>query len=130
MTITTRNKTIKKFREDPSVRILLINLRAGGCGLNLIEANHVILMEPYWNESEQQQALNRAYRLGQKKEVKVYRLQIKNSIEAWLKSPQKVKDNLSKLLIDRADISVTDIITEKQNTKMIFQEVAVGIQDE
>jgi SNF2 family DNA or RNA helicase len=130
MNIITRNKTIKKFREDPSMRILLINLRAGGCGLNLIEANHVILMEPYWNESEQQQALNRVYRLGQKKEVSVYRLQIKNSIETWLKSLQKVKNDLSKLLVDRADISVTDIITEKQNTKMIFQEVAVSIQDE
>ena len=130
MNINTRNKTIKKFREDPSTRILLINLRAGGCGLNLIEANHVILMEPYWNESEQQQAINRVYRLGQKKEVSVYRLQIKNSIETWLHSMQKVKDDLSKLLIDKADISVTDIITEKQNVKMLFQDVAVGIQDE
>jgi SNF2 family DNA or RNA helicase len=124
MNIITRNKTIKKFREDANTRILLINLRAGGCGLNLIEANHVILMEPYWNESEQQQAINRVYRLGQKKEVSVYRLQIKNSIETWLKSLQKVKNDLSKLLIDRADISVTDIITEKENTKMIFQDVA------
>lgn len=124
MSMNTRNKTIKKFREDPSSRILLINLRAGGCGLNLVEANHVILMEPYWNESEQQQALNRVYRLGQKKEVSVYRLQIKNSIEYWLQSLQKIKNNISRLLIDRADINIEELIAEKQNVNQIFQEVA------
>ncbi len=132
LSTNNRNKILAKFRSSDSnshTRILLINLRAGGCGLNLTEANHVILMEPYWNESEQQQALNRVYRIGQTKNVHIYRLQIKNSIENWLVSLQKVKANLSKLLIDNEDISISDIIQQKQEVNNIFQDVAVKSED-
>lgn len=120
-----RNQLLTKFRNNNDTRILLINLRAGGCGLNLTEANHVILMEPYWNESEQQQALNRVYRIGQTKDVHIYRLHIKNSIESWLTSLQKVKANISKLLIDKEDLNISDIILQKQNVNRLFQDLAV-----
>lgn len=122
MDVHTRNKTIEKFKSDPSARVLLINLRAGGCGLNLTEANHVILMEPYWNESEQQQAINRAHRFGQTKPVNVYRLKVENSIEKWLCSLQKIKHTLSKLLVDRADIPIVEIIEQKELTALLFKE--------
>jgi SNF2 family DNA or RNA helicase len=125
LSTSDRNKVLAKFRNTSDARILLINLRAGGCGLNLTEANHVILMEPYWNESEQQQALNRVYRLGQTKDVHIYRLQIKNSIESWLVSLQNVKANISKLLIDKENLSIVDIIQQKQDVNRLFQDLAV-----
>jgi len=122
MNMNERNSTIETFKTDPSAHILLINLRAGGCGLNLSEANHVILMEPYWNDSEQEQAINRAYRYGQTKPVHVYRLQVENSIEKWLCSLQQIKKTLSKFLIDRADISIEELLQQKENVAKLYKE--------
>lgn len=98
---SVRTEILTDFKTNPDTRILLINLRAGGVGLNLVEANHVILMEPYWNDAEQLQAINRVYRIGQTRPVKVHKLVVKTSIETWLQSLQKSKTNLSKYLIDR-----------------------------
>jgi SNF2 family DNA or RNA helicase len=124
MDTKSRNKTLATFKNSTDAHILLINLRAGGCGLNLTEANHVIIIEPYWNESEQQQALNRVYRLGQTKEVFIYRLHMINSIEKWLVSLQGVKNTISKMLIDKKNITVDEIITQKEHVKKVFQDVA------
>lgn len=122
-----RNSTIDDYKKADGARILLINLRAGGCGLNLTEANHVILMEPYWNESEQEQAFNRVYRLGQKKAVHVYRLSIDNSIEDWLKNIQKIKKSISNRIIDgKNDKTVEDIFEEKSINYDLFSKM-VGL---
>ena len=125
MNVKSRNKTINTFKTNPESRILLINLRAGGCGLNLTEANHVILMEPYWNESEQDQAINRVYRMGQTKEMFVYRLQVENSIETWLRSLQKVKTSIFKMLVDREEITVEDVVEQKQVVCNLFRELII-----
>jgi len=120
-----RNKVISQFKSDPDARILLINLRAGGVGLNLVEANHVILMEPYWNEAEQQQAINRVYRLGQTKPISVYKLVVKNSIETWLQSMQKTKNNLSCYFIDRnkQQREADELISQRVTLRELFKKV-------
>lgn len=122
MNTAKRDKTITMFKANKNARILLINLRAGGCGLNLTEANHVILMEPYWNESEQEQAINRVHRMGQKKPVCIYKLYVKNSIETWLHSLQKVKTSIFKLLVDKEKITIEDILEQKQNVQKTFKD--------
>lgn len=122
-----RAKLLSDFKDENSkTKVLLINLRAGGCGLNLVEANHVILMEPYWNDSEQQQAINRAYRLGQKKEVFVYRLIIDNTIETWLKKLQQMKKNISNILVEKkCDVKVEDIVKQKTDLYSLYKCVGV-----
>lgn len=66
---------IGKEKEDSVFpKILLISLRAGGVGLNLTSANTVFLIDPWWNEAVENQAINRAFRIGQKRQVTVYRL--------------------------------------------------------
>lgn len=122
-----RAKLLSDFKDENSkTKVLLINLRAGGCGLNLVEANHVILMEPYWNDSEQQQAINRAYRLGQKKEVFVYRLIIDNTIETWLKKLQQMKKNISDILVERnSRVKVEDIVKQKTDLGNLYKCVGV-----
>jgi SNF2 family DNA or RNA helicase len=64
---------------------LLISLKAGGLGLQLVAANVVFLMDPWWNPSVEQQAIDRCHRIGQKKEVHVYRLtmKVRNSALQW-----------------------------------------------
>jgi len=132
LNMNERGKVLSKFKDmDSKNKILLINLRAGGCGLNLVEANHVILMEPYWNDSEQQQAINRVYRLGQKKEVFVYRLIISNTIETWLKKLQQMKKNISNILIEKkCEIKVDDIVKQKTDLYNLYMCVGVlGLSD-
>jgi SNF2 family DNA or RNA helicase len=119
--IYERNQVIDSFKNDSNNRILLMNLRAGGCGLNLTEANHVILIEPYWNNAEEQQAISRCYRLGQKKNVNVYKLVIQNSIESWLVRLQASKQNVSNFLIEKCNLQLSDITDEKLKLKELFR---------
>ena len=122
LTIAERNDVLNSFKNNSNTRVLLMNLRAGGCGLNLVEANHVILMEPYWNNAEEQQAINRCYRIGQKKPVFVHKLVIENSIESWLVRLQKSKDNISNFLIENdKNMEMCDIKQQQSKVKQLFK---------
>jgi SNF2 family DNA or RNA helicase len=65
----------------PEYPILLMSLGAGGVGLNLTEANHVVLVDPWWNPAVEEQAIHRVYRLGQKRSVQVIRLVVRDTVE-------------------------------------------------
>ncbi len=94
-----RGDIITRFEEDDDCRILLTSLGAGGEGLNLICATHVVLMEPYWNVAAEQQALDRVHRIGQTREVHVLRL-ISSGVEDWVVDIQKWKQQeLERLLL-------------------------------
>lgn len=121
--ISEKNDIINNFKNNRNTKILLINLRAGGVGLNLVEANHVILVEPYWNDAEQQQAITRVYRIGQKKSVNVHKLYIQNTIESWLISLQKSKKNISNYLIDKNNLAADEIINKQENVKELFRQI-------
>lgn len=116
-----RNKMIENFKNDDNYRILLINLKAGGTGLNLVEANHSIITDPYWNDAEQDQAINRIYRIGQIKPVHIYKLIVDNSIEKWIALLQKSKLNVSKYLIDKnKEYKIQEIASHKNKVKEIY----------
>lgn len=79
---STRNRAevIEAFR-DGAAPVFLISLKAGGFGLNLTEADHVFIMDPWWNPAAEQQAVDRIHRIGQEREVHVYRLVAEGTIE-------------------------------------------------
>lgn len=79
--VDERVKLVNDFNNNPDVKVFLISLKAGGTGLNLIGADMVIHYDPWWNMSAENQATDRAYRIGQKNNVQVYKLITKNSIE-------------------------------------------------
>ncbi len=91
---TKRENVIRQFQEDPDNRIFLISLKAGGVGLNLTEADYVFIIDPWWNPAAENQAINRAHRIGQNKHVFVYRFISENSIEEKI---QKLKERKSSL---------------------------------
>ena len=91
---TKRENVIKEFQNDPDNRIFLISLKAGGVGLNLTEADYVFIIDPWWNPAAEDQAINRAHRIGQSKHVFVYRFITENSIEEKI---QKLKERKSSL---------------------------------
>jgi superfamily II DNA or RNA helicase len=76
-----RMKRVEHFNNDESVNAFLISLKAGGTGLNLTGADTVIHFDPWWNPAVEDQATDRAHRIGQKKTVSVYRLIAKDSVE-------------------------------------------------
>ncbi len=91
---TKRENVIRQFQEDADNRIFLISLKAGGVGLNLTEADYVFIIDPWWNPAAENQAINRAHRIGQDKHVFVYRFITENSIEEKI---QKLKERKSSL---------------------------------
>jgi len=97
---TKRDKIIDKFTNGEA-DIFLISLKAGGVGLNLIEADTVIHYDPWWNPAVENQATDRAHRIGQKKAVFVYKLIVENSIEQKIIELQKKKKVLQDGIYDK-----------------------------
>ncbi|MBN1819199.1 MAG: DEAD/DEAH box helicase, partial [Prolixibacteraceae bacterium] len=95
-----REKVINDFQEDEENRIFLISLKAGGVGLNLVEADYVFIIDPWWNPAAEMQAINRAHRIGQDKHVFVYRFITKNSIEEKIQQLQVKKSLLAEKFIN------------------------------
>ena len=92
--IDERIKMVDEFNESSKVKVFLISLKAGGTGLNLTGADMVIHYDPWWNLSAENQATDRAYRIGQKNNVQVYKLITKNSIEEKIYDLQMKKSEL------------------------------------
>ena len=75
-------RAIAAFRDDPEVALFLISLKAGGVALNLTMANHIYLMDPWWNPAAEMQAIDRTHRLGQTKSVRATRFIVDGTIES------------------------------------------------
>ena len=93
-----RKELVNDFNENKNIRVFLISLKAGGTGLNLTAADNVIIFDPWWNPSVENQAIDRAHRIGQKRTVNVYRFITKGTIEEKIVALQNKKkflfDNL------------------------------------
>ena len=92
---STRNReeVVERFRSGQA-SVFLISLKAGGSGLTLTEADYVYVMDPWWNPAAEEQAIDRAHRIGQTKKVNVYRLVATDTIEAKVVELQDRKRRL------------------------------------
>ncbi|XP_069609142.1 DNA excision repair protein ERCC-6 isoform X1 [Ranitomeya imitator] len=94
-TVASRQPLISKFNEDSSIFVFLLTTRVGGLGVNLTGANRVVIYDPDWNPSTDTQARERSWRIGQKKEVTVYRLLTAGTIEEKIYHRQIFKQFLT-----------------------------------
>jgi len=94
-----RQKEVDCFQNSEEVKVFLISLKAGGLGLNLTAADYVFLLDPWWNPAIEQQAVDRAYRIGQTQRVFTYKFITKNTVEEKILALQEKKVNLAKDLI-------------------------------
>lgn len=94
-----REEVVRQFQEDPEMPIFLISLKAGGTGLNLTAADSVLLYDPWWNEAVEQQAIDRAHRIGQDKTVIAKRYILVDSIEQKLMRLKAQKRKLGEQLV-------------------------------
>ena len=100
-----RDQAVQHFFNDKNCNIFLISTRAGGVGLNLVAADVVVLYDLDWNPQMDKQAMDRAYRIGQKNNVLVFRLITNNTIEERKLEVQKYKLIWDELVIQKGGLS-------------------------
>ncbi len=111
-----RAEVISAFQDDPENHIFLISLKAGGVGLNLTSADYVFIIDPWWNPAAENQAINRAHRIGQDKKVFVYRFITEHSIE------EKIQ-----LLKDKKSALAEKFINSNNPFKAVTKEEIIGL---
>ena len=114
-----RIKLVEEFNNNDEIKVFLISLKAGGTGLNLIGADMVIHYDPWWNLSAENQATDRTYRIGQKKNVQVYKLITKDSIEERIYELQERKANLAKTMLSTETTFINKL--SKEDIMSLFE---------
>lgn len=109
-----RAQMVERFNRD-ATQVFLISLKAGGTGLNLIGADVVIHYDPWWNVAAQNQATDRAHRIGQKRKVQVYKLVVKDSIEEKILQLQQSKKELADAIISEQSSGASLIDMTKED---------------
>ena len=94
-----RQEHVERFQNDPKCELFLISLKAGGLGLNLTAADYVFLLDPWWNPAVEAQAVDRAHRIGQTRQVFAYRLIAKDTVEEKVLELQKTKRDLADAIL-------------------------------
>lgn len=114
--IKKRQEFVEKFQTHEYVPFIVLSLKAGGIGLNLTAANHVIHFDRWWNPSVENQATDRAFRIGQRKNVIVHKFITKGTIEEKIDLMIEDKTKLSEEIISN---NKTNIITKMNNKELI-----------
>ncbi len=96
---TNRKQVVNEFQENDDIRVFLISLKAGGTGLNLTAADYVYIVDPWWNPAVENQAIDRVYRIGQRKNVVAVRLICSDTIEEKIQQLQESKTMLASDLV-------------------------------
>lgn len=91
LTTDQKDGTIQEFQDNPQIKILVTSLKAGGVGLNLMMASKVIIVDLWWNECVENQALCRCYRIGQNRRVDIKRFVVKDTIDVDILAMQERK---------------------------------------
>jgi superfamily II DNA or RNA helicase len=100
-----RQERVERFQNDPACKLFLVSLKAGGLGLNLTSAEYVFLLDPWWNPAVEAQAVDRAHRIGQTRNVFAYRLIARDTVEEKVLELQSSKRDLAAAII-QADNSL------------------------
>ncbi|KAJ7512398.1 P-loop containing nucleoside triphosphate hydrolase protein [Mycena galericulata] len=96
MTPKERKEALTEIATDPRKTVILVSLKAGGVGLNLTACNHVILVDMWWNPAVEEQAYDRTHRVGQTRDVHIYKLKIDDTVEDRIMQLQEKKRQLTK----------------------------------
>ena len=104
-----RQSLVDKFQSDDRYKVFVMTLKTGGVGLNLVSADTIFIYDPWWNKTVENQAIDRAYRLGQDKTVFAYKMIMRNTIEEKILKLQEIKDKLLDDLISEDNLSTKNL---------------------
>ncbi|MEE4197911.1 MAG: DEAD/DEAH box helicase [Bacteroidales bacterium] len=110
-----RDQVIKDFQNSPEKSVFLIQIKAGGVGLNLTAADYVFIIDPWWNPAVEEQAINRAHRIGQDKNVMVYRFISSDTVEEKIQRLKSKKSKLANTFVN------TERAEQKMNLDLILE---------
>src|SRR5207247_2898231 len=124
---TSRERIVDRFQEpggDP--RVLVVSLRAGGLGLNLTAANHVFHFDRWWNPAVENQATDRAHRIGQQRNVQVHKFIAVGTVEERIDRMLSEKTHLAESIVGGGDDWLTDLSTAELREYLKLSDEAVG----
>ncbi|QJD94913.1 DEAD/DEAH box helicase [Mucilaginibacter robiniae] len=107
-----RGEVVKRFQQDAKTRVFLISIKAGGVGLNLTEADYVFILDPWWNPAVEQQAIDRTHRIGQTKNVFIYKFITKDTVEEKILALQQRKLSVARSLITTEESFIKSLSAE------------------
>lgn len=113
-----RQEVVDTFRNDDQIQVFLISIKAGGVGLNLTEADYVFILDPWWNPAVEMQAIDRSHRIGQTKNVFIYKFITRNTVEEKILALQKRKRGIADSLI-RVEESFVKSLTSKDIAELV-----------
>jgi len=119
-----RGELVTKFQEDSAIGVFLISLKAGGVGLNLTAADYVYILDPWWNPAAEAQAIDRAYRIGQKRPVVAYRIIARDTVEEKVLDMQNRKRAIANAVLarDAEDLdALPPALTAEQLRELLVQ---------
>ncbi|WP_295071096.1 DEAD/DEAH box helicase [uncultured Fibrobacter sp.] len=108
-TQTQRSEMIQDFQENPDCKVLILSLKAGGTGLNLVAASQVIHYDLWWNPAIEAQATDRAFRIGQKRNVQVHRFITKGTFEEKINTLLETKKAIANLTVNAGETWLADM---------------------
>ena len=112
--VKKRKELVRRFQEDEAVPFFVLSLKAGGAGLNLTAASHVVHFDRWWNPAVENQATDRAFRIGQTKNVLVHKFVCKGTVEEKIDAMIESKKQLSNDLLEGgAELNLTELKDEE-----------------
>lgn len=107
MPLKNRTEAINEFQNNNDIKICFVSLMSSAEGINLIASNHLVLIDSWWNNAKMTQVMDRIHRIGQKRDVTIYNLQIKNSIEEQIEQLVEKKYKMANLVLNKWNIHDT-----------------------
>lgn len=107
-----RKERVERFQSDDQCGVFLISLKAGGLGLNLTAADYVFILDPWWNPAVETQAIDRAHRVGQTRQVFAYRLICRNTVEEKIAELQQQKRELADAILEQNNSLLQNLTTD------------------
>jgi SNF2 family DNA or RNA helicase len=107
-----RDELVGRFQDDDGPPVLLVSLKAGGTGLNLTAASHVIHLDRWWNPAVEDQATDRAYRIGQQRTVLVHKLVSTGTVEERIDAMITAKRTLAEQVVGSGEGWITELSTD------------------
>ena len=121
---------VKDFQRDDGPPFFVLSLKAGGIGLNLTAASHVIHFDRWWNPAVENQATDRAFRIGQKNNVLVHKFICKGTLEEKIDALIESKQNMSKEILEGADSSILTELSNEELLKIVSLDIKSALSDD
>ena len=128
--MTKRKNLVRRFQEDELIPFFVLSLKAGGAGLNLTAASHVVHFDRWWNPAVENQATDRAFRIGQKRNVLVHKFVCQGTVEDRIDRMIEEKSKLAgDVLEGGAEVLLTEL-TDSELLRLVTLDLGSALKDE